>query len=107
LKGLSLQESRLVYPFLVKLKQYFKECADAHSGGFGGCCDACSSSISREDFYLVGGWARCDRCMDRVLYDNDNWYHYLGELEAWVGKTSWNLLSEAKGLQGEIKKLRV
>lgn len=107
LKGLSLQESELVYPFLVKLKRYFKECAADYSGRFGGCCDACSTSISRDNFYFIAGWGRCERCMDRALYTNTEWHFYLGKLHAWVNTLPLSFVKEAVALQEEIKKLRM
>lgn len=107
LKGLSLQESELVYPFLVKLKQYFRGCAVAYSGGFGGCCDACSSPISEDKFYYVAGWARCEPCMDRALLVNTDWYFYLGKLDTWVPTVPSSFVNEAAALQKAIEKLRM
>ncbi|HLP46068.1 MAG TPA: hypothetical protein VK469_08980, partial [Candidatus Kapabacteria bacterium] len=67
---LSMEESNIVFPFLLKLKAFCKRRALAYFGSFGGCCDSCSAEISRDNFYFLGSWARCENCMDKALYKN-------------------------------------
>jgi hypothetical protein len=105
-KGLSMEESRLVYPFLDRLKAYFKKCGTEYSGSFGGCCDTCCSPISKDNFYLFRTRARCEPCTDRALYGNENWFHYLGDLENWVVGVTLSHFKEAMAIQAEIKKMR-
>ena len=106
LEELTMEESLLVIPFLDKLKEFCKKSALKHSGKFGGVCDACSCTISGNNFYLLGSWARCEECMDKVLYKNTNWYFYLVNLESWGGSIPQNLILEGAKIRDDFDQMR-
>jgi hypothetical protein len=107
LEEIGIEESTPVYAFLDKLKAFCRSCALEHTGGFGGSCDACSTKISQDNFYSLGGRARCENCMDRVLYKHTNWYYHLANLESWGGSTiPHDLILEGANIRDALDKRR-
>ncbi len=103
------EETELLKPLFLNLLMYFRHEAYlyAQTGrGFGGMCDACCGSINKNEFYLMGSWARCRKCALESIVSTLDWNYYLSHIITAIGEVPPSIVSQAYDIKDKIVKRR-
>lgn len=106
---MSDEETELLKPLFMNLLMHFRNQAFLYvqSGkGLGGMCDACSGSISRDEFYLMGSWARCRKCALDSIVSSLDWNYYLSHIITAIGQVPASIVSQAYDVRDKITERR-